>query len=345
MRIALCSSFVPFVNGGYRNIVEWLEAVLLEAGHEVERVYLPEVDSPELLFRQMAAFRFVDLSGADRIICFRPQSHLIPHPNKIVWFIHHLRAFYDLWDNPAYRGFPDDAKHRGIRDALHAADTAALREAQRVFSNSRVVSQRLARFNGIESEPLFPPVLRPERFEFRAMNDEIVCICRLEHHKRQHLLVEALKYCRSAVRVRLCGTSSDGGYSTTLAQMAVDSGVADRLTIEDRWITEEQKAQHLADCLAAAYLPLDEDSYGYPTLEAAHACKPVLTTSDAGGVIEFVIHESNGLVAEPDAVSLARAMDRLYEDRTSTRRLGEAANARIAEMDISWRHVIERLLA
>ena len=57
MRIALCSSFVPFVNGGYRNIVEWLETMLLEAGHEVERIYLPEVDSPDLLFRQMAATR------------------------------------------------------------------------------------------------------------------------------------------------------------------------------------------------------------------------------------------------------------------------------------------------
>jgi glycosyltransferase involved in cell wall biosynthesis len=345
MKIALCSSFVPFVNGGYRNIVEWLETVLLEAGHEVERVYLPEVDSPEILFRQMAAFRFVDLSAADRIVCFRPQAHLIPHPHKIVWFIHHLRAFYDLWDRPEYRGFPDDATHRGIRDALHAADTAALREARHVFSNSRVVSERLSRFNGIESEPLYPPVLRPERFRFRAMGDEIVCICRLEHHKRQHLLVEALKHCRSAVRVRLCGMNAGTGYSTALAQMASDWGVADRVTIEDRWITEDEKAELLADCLAAAYLPVDEDSYGYPTLEAAHAGKPVLTVDDAGGVLEFVTHGVNGLVAEPEVMSVARAMDQLFENRAATRRLGEAATARIAEMNIGWSHIIERLLA
>ena len=32
--------------------------------------------------------------------------------------------------------------------------------------------------------------------------------------------------------------------------------------------------------LAVAYVPDDEDSYGYPSLEAAHARKAVLTASD-----------------------------------------------------------------
>jgi glycosyltransferase involved in cell wall biosynthesis len=208
-----------------------------------------------------------------------------------------------------------------------------------------VVSERLAQFNGIPSEPLFPPIMRPERFRFRSMNDEIVCICRLEHHKRQHLLVEALKHCRSDVRLRLCGTSAGSGYASDITRMARDWGVADRITVEDRWITEEEKADLLADCLAAAYLPLDEDSYGYPTLEAAHACKPVLTTKDAGGVLEFVTEGVNGLVADPDVTAVARAMDQLFEDRDATRRFGRAAKARIAELDISWSNVLERLLA
>lgn len=344
MRIALCSSFVPFVDGGYRNIVEWLEVVLREAGHEVERIYLPEVDAPDLLFKQMAAFRFVDLTAADRIICFRPQSHLIQHSHKIVWFIHHLRAFYDLWDSP-YRGFPDDVKHRGIRDALRAADTAALHEAKHVFSNSRVVSDRLKRYNDVESEPLFPPVLDPERFHYRSLNDEIVCICRLEGHKRQHLLVEALKYCRAPVRLRLCGLGGGVAYPGLLAQLAQEHGVTGRVTLEHRWITEDEKAGYLADCLAAAYLPLDEDSYGYPTLEAAHASKPVLTTSDAGGTLEFVVDGVNGLVTQPQPEALAAAMDRLFDDRNATRQMGAKANARIGELNISWSHVLERLLA
>ena len=344
MRIALCSSFVPFINGGYRNIVEWLESMLRDAGHEVERVYLPEVDTPELLFQQMAAFRYIDLSAAERVICFRPQSHLIQHQHKIVWFIHHLRVFYDLWDS-SYRNFPDDAKHRGIRDALHAADTAALREARHVFSNSQVVSDRLERYNGLKSEPLFPPVLHPERFHHRSMNGEIVCICRLEDHKRQHLLIEALKYCRTPVRLRLCGLSGGAAYFDLLRQLAQDCGVTERVTMDHRWISEEEKADFLADCLAAAYIPVDEDSYGYPTIEAAHASKPILTTTDSGGPLEFVVHEVNGLITPPQPEALGEAMDRLYENRADSRRMGANANTRIGELNISWSHVLERLLA
>jgi glycosyltransferase involved in cell wall biosynthesis len=344
MKIALCSSFVPFIYGGARNIVEWLEAMLRSAGHQVERIYLPEVDAPDLLFHQMAAFRFIDLSAADRIICFRPQSHLIPHPNKIVWFIHHLRSFYDLWDTE-YRGFPDDGKHRGIRDALKSADTAALLEARHIFTNSQVVSDRLKLYNNLGSEPLFPPVIEPERFHHRSMNDEVVCICRLEHHKRQHLLIEAVKHCRTPVKLRLCGTGVGSGYVDMLNHLIKTDGLSDRITLDARWITEEEKVDYLADCLAAAYLPLDEDSYGYPTIEASHASKPILTTTDAGGALEFVVDGVNGLIAAPTPESVANAMDRFYTDREQTRRMGINANARIEELNISWSHVLERLLA
>lgn len=98
MKIALVSSFVPFIFGGARNIVEWLEEHLRAAGHTVERIYLPQVDAPDVLFPQMAAYRWIDLSSADRVICFRPPAHMIRHPHKILWFIHHIRLFYDLWD-------------------------------------------------------------------------------------------------------------------------------------------------------------------------------------------------------------------------------------------------------
>lgn len=345
MKIALCSSFVPFIHGGARNIVEWLEVMLQEAGHQVEHIYLPQVDVPDLLFQQMAAYRWVDLAAsADRVVCFRPPAHLIPHPHKILWFIHHIRAFYDLWDSP-YRGFPDDAKHRGIQDALRAADTAALHEAKDVFTNSKVVSERLKRYNNVESTVLYPPIFRPERFHCRSFNDEIVYICRMEHHKRQHLLIDAMRYTKTPVRLRLCGTSSGPDYSRELAQAISRSGMQGRVVLENRWITEEEKVEYLADCLAAAYVPLDEDSYGYPSLEASHAAKPVLSTLDSGGVLELVEHNHNGLITAPTPQALAEAMDQFYSNRKLTQEMGRNARARLDDLAINWSHVIERLLA
>jgi glycosyltransferase involved in cell wall biosynthesis len=344
MKIALCSSFVPFIRGGYRNIVEWLEPQLREAGHQVERIYLPEVDAPDLLFRQMAAYRWIDLSSADRIICFRPQAHLIPHPHKTVWFIHHIRAYYDLWDSP-YRGFPDDAKHRETRDALRAADTAALHEARHIFANSQVVCDRLMNYNNVTSEVLYPPVLQPERFYSRGHNNEIVYICRLEHHKRQHLLVEAMRYTKTPVNIRLSGTSSGPEYPDALRRLISERGLEERVILEERWITEDEKVERLADCLAAAYLPLDEDSYGYPTVEASYASKAVLTTADSGGVLELAQHGINGYVTDPCPQALAEALDKLYVDRQTTESMGRNARARLEELNISWSHVVQRLLA
>jgi glycosyltransferase involved in cell wall biosynthesis len=345
MRIAICSSIVPFVFGGGRNIVDWLALMLREAGHEVEVVYLPHVDSPELLFRQIAAYRWIDLTeSADRVICIRPPAHFIRHPHKILWFIHHVRVLYDLWDSP-YREFPDDPRHRGIRDALHAADTLALHEAERVFSLSHVVADRLRRFNGVESEVLYHPILAPETFRCEDGGDEIVSVCRMEHHKRQHLLLEALRHTRTPVRLRLHGAASDSAYSAQLETLIRQHGLQGRVVLEDRWISDSEKVDVLARSLAVAYVPVDEDSYGYPTVEAAHSYKPVITTSDSGGVLEFVVNGTNGLVADPDPRSVAEAMDRLYLDREATRLMGRNAKARVADLDITWSHVLERLLA
>ena len=343
MKVALCSTIVPFIKGGARQIVEWLEDALVARGHEVERVYLPEVDHPDCLFDQMAAFRWIDLSSADRVICFRPQSHVVRHPHKVLWFIHHIRSYYDLWDDPEF-GPEHTLQAIGLREALHRVDTAALREARHVYTNSRVVGKRLLRYNGVASTVLYPPVHRPERFRCDDFGDEIVYVSRIENHKRQHLLVDALAHTQTPVRLRLCGVSADDAYVDRIRRLVSERELTRRVTIENRWISEDEKVAALAGCLASAYLPLDEDSYGYPTLEAAHAGKPTLTTSASGGVLEFVIDGENGLCVDASPEALAGAMDRLYRDRDATRMMGVRARQRIDALGVSWDHVLYRLL-
>ena len=344
MKIALCSTMTPFIDGGARQIVDWLEDHLLAEGHAVEKVYLPEVDRTETLYRQMMSFRWIDLDRADRVICFRPQSQLIQHDHKVLWFIHHVRVFYDLWDSP-YRPCPDDAKHRGLRQAIHDADSNAIREAKAVFTNSNVISDRLRKFNGIESEVLYPPIFRPERFHCEDFNDEIVYISRVERHKRQDLLIRALALTTTLVKIRIAGASIYDDYPDELERLVGHLGLQNRVVFDRRWISEDEKASILGSCLAVAYLPVDEDSYGYPTLEAAHSSKPVLTVADSGGVLAFVESGVTGFVAEPTAEALAEYMDRLYLSRALTKKMGAAARDRIESLGISWPRVIDRLLA
>ncbi|MBV9539512.1 MAG: glycosyltransferase family 4 protein, partial [Acidisphaera sp.] len=279
----------------------------------------------------------------DRVITFRPPAHCVRHPCKVAWFIHHVRVFYDLWDTP-YRPFPDGPKYRALRAAVMQADTGALAEAHRLFTNSAVVGKRLMRFNGLASEVLYPPVLRPELFRAEDYGDEIVCVCRVEHHKRQHMLVEAMRHVRTPVRLRLCGLSLDAPYSNALRAIVERDGTGDRVVLEERWISEEEKADRFAGALAVAYVPLDEDSYGYPTVEAAHAARATVTLDDSGGTAEFVIDHVNGRIATPDARALAAVFDELYADRAAAKRMGLAARERVSALGISWNTVLGRLL-
>lgn len=344
MRVALCSSFVPFINGGARFIVEWLAAELTKRGHQVEVIWLPFVETPDTMFRQMMAYRMLDLTAADKVIAFRPPAYVIPHPNKTLWFIHHFRGYYDLW-NTAHSAIPDDVRGRAFRARLIKADTAAFREARQLFTNSRVVADRLKRFNDVESEVLYPPIHQPERFRAGPYGDEIVSVCRIEPHKRQALLVEAMRHVRSPVRLRICGLSHDGKYYAKLQRLIARYRLQGKVSIDHRWISEDEKAEIIGRSLAAVYAPVDEDSYGYPTLEAAHAARPAVTTHDAGGTLEFVEDGRNGLICEPAPESLAASFDRLFDDRERTRTMGVAARERIRDLRIDWSHVVERLLA
>ena len=151
----------------------------------------------------------------------------------------------------------------------------------------------------------------------------IVCVCRMEHHKRQHLLVEAMRYTRSNAKLILAGKSHSASYPRKLKLMVLKHRLQNKVQILDRWISEDEKCKLLANCAAAAYLPFDEDSYGYPSIEAQHACKAVLTTTDSGGVLELVQHGVNGFITEPDARQIAEAIDRLVETPGLARTAGQ----------------------
>ena len=161
--------------------------------------------------------------------------------------------------------------------------------------------------------------------------------------KRQSLVLEALARTANDVRVRFAGAP---GHPDIADQL---KALASKLQLQQRveWlgpISEEEKQRQYARALGVVYPPLDED-FGYVTLEAMLASKPVITCLDSGGPLEFVSHQETGLVAEPTAESLAAALDAVWENRRRAAAWGKAAKERYDSLNISWSHVIDRLLA
>jgi glycosyltransferase involved in cell wall biosynthesis len=96
-----------------------------------------------------------------------------------------------------------------------------------------------------------------------------------------------------------------------------------------------------AGALAVVFVPYDED-YGYVTLEAFLARKPVVTATDSGGTTEFVEDGITGLVCEPEPEALASALAGLAANRTRVAALGDAGFERARK--VTWDGVIEKLL-
>jgi glycosyltransferase involved in cell wall biosynthesis len=345
MRVIIASSTVPHIDGGGRLIARWTAEAMRAAGHEVEEFYLPFSTEPRRTLSAMVGLRAMPFAGSgDRLIAIRWPAHVIRHENKATWFIHHFRQFFDLWDTP-YRAMPANTEGFAYREALRRIDNQGLRESRDLFTNSLIVRDRVREYNGLDPEPLFPPLGGDtSRFRTEAYGDFIFYPSRITPIKRQLLAVEAMRFTTSAVRLIIAGKPDSAQYGTVISDYVREHGLEDRVELKLGWLGEDEKVDLLARCLALAYLPLDEDSYGYPSLEASHSGKAIVTLRDSGGALEFVRDGKEGLIAEPNARDLAHAFDRLYEDQSDAERMGAASYARREDLKIAWPHVISRLL-
>jgi glycosyltransferase involved in cell wall biosynthesis len=344
MKIIIATATSPFIFGGATLLVDWLEQALTKRGHEIETYRIPVHASAEDLPAQLVGLRMWDFTGhGDRLITIRTPSYMIRHHSKVVWFLHHHRPSYDLWET--YPDVPDNASGREFRRLMFASDEVALAECEHVFTNSARVSERLRHYNGIGSEVLYPPLGESVDLRSGPLGDTIVYVSRVVPHKRQLLAVQAMAYTKTPVKLIIAGGTLGEAYGKTIEHEISRNGLGDRVTFMRGVITDERKGDLLAESLAVVYIPLDEDSYGYVGLEAAASHKALVTVTDSGGVMELVEDGVNGFACEPTPEALAQAFDALYDNREMARSMGDALAQRVKVLHIDWDHCIDRLLA
>jgi len=349
MRILIATAQVPFVWGGAEAHAEGLRAALCKEGHAAEIIRVPfKGYPPQRIPEQMLACRLLDVTescGApiDMLIGLKFPAYLIPHPNKVLWIVHQYRMAYELWDHPLLGELIHFPAGRQVRALIHAADRQLIPQARAVFANSQTVAGRLKRDCDIDATVLYHPPPHAEQFACTACEEYLFFPSRLNHLKRQALVLRALAHTRLPVRVRFAGWADEPGYLRELQRLAGDVGVARRV----EWlglVDEEEKRRQYARALAVVFPPEDED-YGYVTLESMLSSKAVVTCTDSGGPLEFVLHERTGLVVDPTPAALAAALDRVWGAREQARAWGEAGRARYDDLAISWRTVVRTLLA
>jgi len=343
MKIVVLNNCVPFLRGGAEHLADALVTKLAEYGHKALLVRIPfRWDPPEKIVEHMLACRLMRLPDVDRAIAFKFPAYYVPHPNKVLWLVHQFRQAYDFWGTQ-FQGLPDSQEGHEIRELIVRGDNSYLPEARKIYTNSRVTSERLKKFNGLDSEVLFPPLLTHGHFSCAEYGDYIFCPGRINATKRQLLLVEAMAHCRSGVQLLVAGSTETAGDADAIESVIRKKGIEQRVRFVNRFITEEEKAKWFSGALGAAYIPYDEDSYGYVTLEAFLSRKPVITCTDSGGIDILVKEGTTGRIVAPEPRALAAAMDQLFRDKQKAQQMGEAGFELVETLEINWDNVIEKL--
>jgi len=343
MKLAVVNTVSPFVSGGAEHLADSLVIKLREFGHEAALIRVLFLDNPlEAIPRTILAARLTRIPNVDRIICLKFPAFYIPHPNKILWILHQYRGAYELWDTK-FKTLPPDATGQRIRDIVRSADNEYLHEARKIYTSHEVTARRLLGWNGIPAEPMLCPHGDVTRYHCAGYSDTIVAFGRLAWMKRQHLAVEAMVHTKTAVKLHVAGPSEDSQLTRRIQTFISENRLEEKVCFEPRFITEDEKVDALSRSLAAVYIPFEEDTHGYVTLEAFLSQKPCVTCPDSGGVTTAVKPGLTGCVADPDPRAIAEAFDELYSNRPLTQRMGENAWHYARELPDKWDQVIARL--
>ena len=162
MNIAVLNTQIPFCVGGAEVLADDLVSALKIHGHNATLLTVPFKWYPQQsLLDNIIACKLLDIEDyngvrIDKVIALKFPLWLIEHSDKALWILHQHRTAYDLWDTK-YNDIELMPDGHLVRDLIIREDTKAISPCQRVYTISKNVSDRLYRYNKIESGVLYPP--------------------------------------------------------------------------------------------------------------------------------------------------------------------------------------------
>jgi glycosyltransferase involved in cell wall biosynthesis len=345
MRVLVATNMAPFVWGGAEQLATELCQKLVEYGHQSELLRMPfHWEPPQRIPSQMLLARSLELENVDHVIAMKFPTYLVRHPRKTLWLVHQYRQAYDLFD-AGLSTVPSDAEGDGLRDVIRNADDQAFEEARAIYSISPGVRSRLKHYNGFDSVVLRAPMLDKHLFTGGDVGSYILVAGRVNAIKRQHLVIEALATANPNVELVVAGPPDTPADEARVVEAVQRLGLQDRVRLDLRFLDRSTYAAYVNGALAVAYAPFDEDSHGYVTMEAAEAGKPVITTTDSGGVLGLVRDGETGWVVEPEPCPIGDALSEIWLNRDVAIDRGLALRELWHGFSAGWDLAIELLLA
>lgn len=382
MRVAILGpSGVPFAVGGAENAWISMQAYInSETKHQCELFKLPspEGNLRELVTSYCTWSEF-EVMGFDVVISTKYPSWMVSHPHHVIHMYHKLRGLYDTYQGPkeiSHKWGKDSRLLRlnrlldsgdysdgykwqvieSLREVLvddvlyeetctfpgplakkivHYLDSSGLDHAKikEYYTVSKWVAQRANHFPMSAKVGVLPLVPRLNGY-YCGDQDFFLVASRLDAPKRIDLAIKAMKFVAADVKLVIAGTGPQEEWLKLLA------GGDPRIEFVGH-VTDSELLDFYGNCLACIFIPYDED-FGLVTIEAMRSSKPVITASDSGGPLDFVVDGETGRIVSPNAKSIAQAINDLAKDSKTAKKMGR--NAAKAVEHVRWDNVVPYLI-
>ena len=238
----------------------------------------------------------------------------------------------------ARRRFKDlrDIRNARVQAREEVANASAF---TRILANSYFSRESILRAYGLDSQVCYLGI-DVTGFDDLSLprEDYVVGLGAFIPEKNVGLAIDAIA-AMPAPRPRLIWIGNVERADYRMAMQARASASDVDLDIRIR-ISEEVLRDTLARAMAMIYVPRLEP-FGLAPLEANASGLPVVAVME-GGVRETIRHEVNGLLCDPTAQALARALMRLRGDRGLAERLGQDGRTLVVS-EWSLQAAVERL--
>ena len=313
------------------------------------------------------------LDPFDVVLTTQPPSYLVPHPRKVALFFHQPRLFYDLAEAVMSNGMTEPDLHALAAQAVRNLERDVVDEVAFWMAGSAESAARLDRYWSIPADRIdtyqAPPPSTPTMVTPYRPDGPIVCVGRVEWPKRAELLVQAMHLTASGRQAHLVGGGSRLGAVEDLdAAFHQQRELVTRSLSEGLWVDREvqvgphpdrpgapsgrlvfegavtdERRDELYDRAAVVVAPAYREDYGLTAIEAMMRGRPVIVCRDGGGLTEMITNGLNGLIVEPNAMALAKAIDGLVAEPGRAARMGQAA--RRAVTDVSLDRAVDQVEA
>ena len=378
MNIAIIGpSPIPFTMGGMEYLLRGLVNNISElSNHKVELIKLPtKEDNFWNIIDSYRQFYKLNLDHFDMVISTKYPAWMVKHNNHICYMAHRLRGLYDTYHftklplepdrknteinkildyldssevsidgllellealRKMKNNIPDyyfDLPSPFLRKIVHFLDDQGLKKIKKFYSISQTVKDRKEYFpENSKVEVVYPPSFLKNLKN--GAYDYLFTISRLDNAKRVQLIIEAMKYVKEDIKLKIAGT---GPMEKELKKIAENDKRIEFLG----FVSDSEAEEYYANSKGVIYIPYEED-YGLVTIEAMKCRKPVITCSDSGGSLEFVLEGETGFISNSNAIEIGKKVSKL-NNLTIDELQNMGKNCFEKVKNITWENVIENL--